>query len=131
MKADAYLRGVFTVIAGALVYLCVILTPWPTVSAQTALRPGDPTGPAEMVIVGVRPGVALPVQVQGPVTVGNDVRVTGDVKVSGRVQTEQVPRALSRVVLTGWEDGGSGDAPGNLVRWSRATSVALPVAPYK
>ena len=131
MKVDAYLRGVFTVIAGALVSLCVVLTPWPTASAQTALRPGDPTGPGEMVIVGVRQGVTLPVQVQGPVTVGNELRVTGDVKVSGRVQTEQVPRTLSRVVLTGWEDGGPGDAPGNLVRWNRATSVALPVAPYK
>ena len=129
MKADAYLRGVLTVIAGALVYLCAILTPWPTASAQTAARPGDPTGPAEMVIVGVRAGVTLPVQVQGPVTVGNELRVTGDVKVSGRVQTEQVPRTLSRVVLTGWEDGAAGDAPGALQRWSRATSAALPVAP--
>ena len=131
MKADVYLRGVLTVIAGALVYLCVILTPLPSVSAQTALRPGDPTCPAEMVIVGVRQGVALPVQVLGPVTVGNELRVTGDVKVTGRVQTEQAPRTLSRVVLAGWEDGGAGDAPGNLVRWNRATSIALPVAPYK
>ena len=131
MKADLYLRGVLTVIAGALVYLCVILSPLPAISAQTAQRPGDPTGPAEMVIVGVRQGVALPVQMQGPVMVSNEVRVTGEVKVTGRVQTEQAPRTLSRVVLTGWEDGGAGDAPGSLVRWNRATSIALPVAPYK
>jgi len=84
-----------------------------------------------MVIVGVRQGVALPVQMQGPVMVSNEVRVTGEVKVTGRVQTEQAPRTLSRVVLTGWEDGGAGDAPGSLVRWNRATSIALPVAPYK
>ena len=129
MSSDAYLRGVLTIIAVALVYLCVILTPWPTATAQTALRPGDPTGPGEMVIVGVRPGVALPVQVQGAVTVGNELRVTGDVKVTGRVQTEQAPRTLSRVILTGWEDAATGEAPGTFQRWSRATSAALPVAP--
>ena len=131
MSIDAYLRGVLTVIAGALVYLCVVLTPLPAVSAQTALRPGDPTGPGEMVIVGVRlpEGAGLPVQVQGPVAIGGEVRVTGDVKVTGTVQTEQVPRTTQRVVLAGWEENGSTTTAGRFLPWDQPTNQALPVSP--
>ena len=130
MSIDAYLRGVLTVIAGALVYLCVVLTPVPAVSAQSALRPGDPTGPAEMVIVGVRlaQGAALPVQVQAPVAVTGEVRVAGDVKVNGRVQTEQVPRTTERVVLACWEENGSTTVPGRFLQWDQPSNQALPVS---
>jgi hypothetical protein len=47
--ADRYLRGVLTLIAACLVYLCVILTPWPRVHAQDALSGAQP-----VVIVGFR-----------------------------------------------------------------------------
>jgi hypothetical protein len=131
MSTDPYVRGVLTVIAGALIYLCVVLTPLPVVSAQGALRPGEPTGPAEMVIVGVRlaSGAALPVQVQGPVAIGGEVRVTGDVKVAGRVQTEQVPGTAERVVLVGWEENASAPAPGRFVGLDQPNNQGLPVTP--
>ena len=34
--SDRYLKGVLTVIAGCLVYLCLVLTPWPTASAAAS-----------------------------------------------------------------------------------------------
>ena len=51
MRVDLYTRMVLTAIAAALLYLCIILTPLPVASAQTAQRPGMPTGPAEVVIL--------------------------------------------------------------------------------
>ena len=122
---DWYLRFVFTVIAAALVYLCLVLTPWPSVAAQTARRPGDPTGPAEMVIVGWRVpnDAAMPVQLRGrpEVTVANEVRV------SGRVSTEPVPNTSTRVVLAGWEDASLRERPGTYRSWDDGQRVALPV----
>ena len=54
---DRYLKSVLTVIAGALIYLCVILTPIPRASAQTpSIRPGEPSGPTEVVVVGWQAG---------------------------------------------------------------------------
>jgi hypothetical protein len=131
MRHDLYLRSVLTVIAAALVYLCVVLTPMPAARAQQpargALRPGDSTGPGEMVIVGLRldPGESLPVQVRAPVT------VTGDVRVSGRVQTEQADGQVDRMVLAGWEDVGRqpGAPRGQIQRLSEALGRALPVKP--
>jgi len=113
MSTDRYLRGVLTVIACALVYLCVVLTPIPAVRAQ-ARTPGEIVGPAEMVIVGwkLAPGFGLPVQMTSPVTVTGDVRVSNELRVSGRVETEQAPRTAARVVLTGWEEGGLPPSPG-------------------
>lgn len=118
MSVDSTVKGLLAIIAGALVYLCVVLTPMPVVHAQTvfgARTPGEPTGPAEVVIVGWRTPAAqaMPVQVVGTVTV------------TGEVQTRQSPRAVDRVVLAGWEaDGPSqGDA---YTRWNDA-SRGLPV----
>jgi hypothetical protein len=96
MKTDVYLRAVLTVIAAALVYLCVILTPLPTASAQGqrvvgAPTPGVSTGPAEMVVVGWR----VP---EIPVTIANEVRV------SGRVETTPASLTAQRTVLVGWEE---------------------------
>ena len=121
---DWYLRFVLTVIAGALVYLCLVLTPSPRLFAQGARTPGEPTGPAEMVIVGwhLPGGAALPVQVHGRA----EVTVANDVKVSGRVLTEPVPTSSSRVVLVGWEDAGSRGTAGAFHAWDEQQRVALP-----
>jgi hypothetical protein len=100
MTADRYLRAVLTVIAGTLVYLCVVLTPLPPALAQQApVMPGVPSGPAEVVVVGWQPGMpALPVEVSAP------VRLQGPVEVTGAVQTQQSPGLADRVVLVGWEE---------------------------
>lgn len=130
MRNDWYLRLAVTVIAAALVYLCVVLTPMPAAFAQGARTPGESTGPAEVVIVGWRlaPDAVLPVQVSGRVT--GDVRVTNDdLRVSGRVLTEQAPRTSTRVVLSGWEDNGSATTVGTFSAWNRPEGRALPVAP--
>ena len=123
MSNDRYLRGVLTVIAGALVYLSIVLTPVPAAFGQGARTPGEPTGPAETVIVGwkLAPGVGLPVQVMDPVS------VAGEVRVSGRVQTEQAPNTSSRVVLTGWELGGATTTPGAFASWNVSQGRGLPV----
>ena len=122
---DWYLRSVLTVIAAALLYLCLVLTPWPRVSAQTARRPGDPTGPAEMVIVGWRVpnDAAMPVQIRGRA----EVTVAGDVRVAGRVFTEPVPNTSTRVVLAGWEDAASRERTGTYRAWDDQQRLALPV----
>lgn len=121
MNSDWYLRGVLTVIAAALIYLCVVLTPLPAVSAQTgrvvgAPVPGVSTGPAEMVIVGWRTSDAVPVNVRG-----------GEMRISGPVQTQQVPGAVDRVVLVGWEDRATTKGPGNFTGFGEASSQGLPV----
>jgi hypothetical protein len=115
MPIDRYTRVVLTVIAGALVYLCLVLTPWPVASAQNAQRPGEPTGPGEMVIVGWRvpSGQAIPVEVS------NEVRVQGDVRVS---QGHALPL---RVLLAGWEENGQPFQPG--AHTPLTTDEGLPV----
>jgi hypothetical protein len=134
MRTDLYLRMVLTVIAAALVYLCVIFTPLPTASAQAgrvvgAPRPGESTGPAEMVIVGWRlpPDAALPIR--GNVTVSGDVTIKNTVRVSGRVESDQVPKTVTRAVLVGWEDAGSAASPGSFTPWNNFAKQALPVSP--
>jgi hypothetical protein len=115
MKVDVYSRVVLTVIAAALVYLCVLLTPLPAVSAQAGRvvgtsQPGLSTGPAEMVVVGWRLSEPLPV-----VVTHGDVRVTNEVlQVRGRVLAEQAPDSVHRTSLIGWEEGGTRTVPGTL-----------------
>ena len=41
---DRYTKTVLTVIAGALIYLCVVMTAFPAAQAQSSARPGEPTG---------------------------------------------------------------------------------------
>lgn len=102
---DRYLKSVLTVIAGALVYLCVLLTPLPGVSAQTpSLRPGVSSGPTEVVVVGWRPDAReiIPVSIQQ----------TQPLRIEGAVTTERsTTRLADRVVLVGWEAGGTPVAP--------------------
>lgn len=102
MRADLYTRVLLTIIAAALVYLCLVLTPIPTLGAQATQRPGEFTGPTEVVVVGWRASPDQPL----PVTITDDVlpvEVRGDVRVVGRVETQQVSGRSDRVVLVGWE----------------------------
>lgn len=123
---DRYTKVVLTLIATALVYLCVVLTPIPGVQAQTAKRPGDPTGPAQMVIVGWRgaPGETIPVSTPGPLP----VTVSAPVQVTGRVTTEKAGERADRVVIVGWEEGGTRDGkPSGQVRSITSQTPGLPV----
>lgn len=119
---DRYTKAVLTVIAGALVYLCVVLTAFPAVSAQTAKRPGDPTGPGEMVIVGWRATEPVPVSIARPVA----VTIDEPLRVTGRVQTEQHGSIADRVVLVGWEAGAIREKPTRMQPLSD-TTAGLPV----
>jgi hypothetical protein len=133
MKSDGYLRAVLTVIAAALVYLCIVLTPVPTAFAQTTQRPGQFTGPGEMVIVGFRlpTGETLPVEVRGAVSVNGTVNESGgNVNVAGRVQTEPASQTVQRVVLSGWEDSAAAAKTGTF-RSIVSGKDGLPVAPNR
>jgi hypothetical protein len=104
MTQDRYLNGVLTVIAGALVYLCLIWTPWPGVAAQgqpALVRPGDNVGPIPVLVVGWR----------APEPVATAVQNT--VQVAGRVVTERSTTAADRVVLVGWEERADPQRSGN------------------
>jgi len=121
---DRYTQAVLTLIATALVYLCVVVTPWPGVQAQTAARPGESTGPAQVVIVGWRgqAGESIPVT-----TLGNiGVTVSGPVQVNGRVTTEKASDRADRVVLVGWEEGATRERAANRLQ-SFTNSSSLPV----
>lgn len=102
---DRYTKAALTTIALALVYLCVILTPLPGAHAQTpSIRPGEPSGPTEVVVVGwqSREGLAaFPVSIAGPVR----VTATQPLPVRGEVTTERSASQLAdRVVIVGWEE---------------------------
>lgn len=133
MTTDRYLRCVLTTIALALVYLCVVLTPLPIASAQGARTPGESTGPAEMVIVGMRlgPADALPVYAPNPIPLTGDVKVSNEVRVTGRVQTEQAARTSSRVVIAGWEEKGSREDAGTYSPVDTPLGRGLPTAPVR
>ena len=92
--SDRYTKIVLTIIAIALVYLCIVVTPFTTVSAQTALRPGDPTGPGQVVIVGWHTSDVAPVAFQQPVR----ITATEPLRVTGSVATERSTGAADRVV---------------------------------
>ncbi len=106
MTTDRYLKGVLTVIALALVYLCVVSTPLPALIAQTQslVKPGDITGPMQVVVVGWggKPGDALPIVAAQPLP----TTVQNTVQVNGRVATERSGGTADRVVLVGWEERG-------------------------
>lgn len=128
MRHDLYLKTILTVIAAALVYLCVVFTPLPVVSAQAGRvvggrTPGEYTGPAEVVIVDWR----LPQDASLPVTVTRgEVRVTNEVAVSGGVEVRQAPNNPLRSVLVGFEEG-SGTATTGRFMPLTSTGRTLPV----
>ena len=91
---DRYTKIVLTVIAAALVYLCVVMTAFPTVQAQGTRRAGEMiTPPIEAVIVGWKAPGALPIMTAEPL----------------RVRTERSTGAADRVVIVGWEDNATRD----------------------
>ena len=96
---DRYTKFVLTLIACALVYLCVIFTPLPGAHAQTPSRtPGEPSGPSEVIIVGYKDRAPQPVTVSGLVELSQPVRITGS------VTTERSSDRADRVILVGWEE---------------------------
>ena len=106
---DRYTKTVLTVIAGALLYLCVAITAFPAAHAQSSARPGEPTGPQDVVVVGWRPTTPLPVVALEPL----------------RVITEQKAGIPDRVVLVGWEET---NAEGPTARRFDTRSDGLPVS---
>ena len=128
MRNDLYLRIVLTVIAAALLYLCVVLTPLPTASAQTprivgGRTPGEYTGPAEVVIVDWRlpENASLPVNVtRGEIRVMNEVSVSGDVEVRQRTDNPL------RTVLIGYEESAMSNSRGRFVQLDQ-TRRGVPV----
>ena len=106
---DRYTKTILTVIAGALIYLCVAMTAFPPVQAQSSARPGEPTGPQDVVVVGWRPTTALPIVAAEPL----------------RVITEQRAGIPDRVVLAGWEET---NAQGSTARRFDTGGDGLPVS---
>jgi hypothetical protein len=126
--SDRYTKVTLTVIAAALLYLCLVLTPWPALHAQkqSTLRPGEPTGPVEAVIVGWRgaPGETIPVSAASPVP----VVIKDTVQISGTVATERSSGAADRVVLVGWEEGAVREKQTRPMRAINAAAPGLPVS---
>ena len=90
---DRYTKTVLTIIACALVYICIAITPLPSVAAQTvqtSRRPAESTGPAEVVIVGWKQTEPMQISTQAPL----------------RVITERSSGVADRVLLVGWEENG-------------------------
>ena len=96
--ADRYVKVVLTIIAAALVYICVVVTPLPSVAAQQPATkyPGQSTGPTEVVIVGWRQTAPMQISTVEPL----------------RVITERSSGAADRVVVVGWEENAARERPG-------------------
>jgi hypothetical protein len=126
---DRYIKSMLTVIAGALIYLCVVLTPMPHVNAQVNSRtPGEPSGPTDVVIVGWRP----PGDAAFPVSIQHQVRVsaTEPLPIRGVVTTERSSSGIAdRVVVVGWEENASKDRPSQLhtINTTNSRPTGIPV----
>jgi len=120
---DRYTKAVLTLIATALVYLCIVLTPIPGVEAQGTQRPGEPTGPVQAVIVGWHAGETVPISAPAPITVS----VNGLVEVRGQVRAEKATERADRVVLVGWEESGLRDGKPGVRMEQFTTKSSLPV----
>ena len=123
---DRYTKFILSVIAATLLYLAVIASPLPVTSAQTpSLRPGDSSGPTQVVIVGWRSAGEATV----PVSIAHPVQVTAPqpLRITGAVTTERSQGGLAdRVVLVGWEPGAVRDKAARMLPLDDATG-ALPV----
>jgi len=109
---DRYSKIVLTIIAGALVYLCVIMTAFPAVQAQVTQRPGEFTGrPIDAVIVGWKITEPLQIATTRPIP----------------VQTERSTGAADRMVIVGWEENATPGQPGALTSIQSARRQGLPV----
>jgi hypothetical protein len=123
---DRYTKIVLTVIAGALIYLCIVITPLPGLNAQvTSQRPGVSSGPLDVVIVGWRTA-----ETPFPVAVLNPVRVTATdpLPIRGAVTTERSSSfRADRVFVVGWEENGLRDQPGQPQSISSSKKSIFPV----
>jgi hypothetical protein len=109
---DRYSKIVLTVIAAALVYLCVVMTAFPSVQAQTTRRAGEIINtPIEAVIVGWKADGAIPIASREPL----------------RVQTERASGVADRVVVVGWEEGATRERPNAVVPIMSSKGQNLPV----
>lgn len=126
---DRYTKLVLTAIAAALLYLCVVFTPLPMLHAQNTLRPGEPTGPVQAVIVGWRgaPGETVPVSTLQPIPVA----IREPVQITGSVATERSSGAADRVVLVGWEEGAVREKMTRPMRSITPAAPGLPVTVVK
>ncbi|HYE88661.1 MAG TPA: hypothetical protein VEA16_20000 [Vicinamibacterales bacterium] len=113
---DNYTKTVLTVIAGALIYLCIAMTSFPAAHAQgTTQRPGEFSGPAEVIVTGWKSTAPIPITASEPM----------------RVVTERISGAVDRVVLVGWEQSATPEKPsgpkGFVALPNSSGSRALPV----
>jgi hypothetical protein len=124
---DRYTKTVLTVIAGALLYLCIVVTAFPAAHAQSSLRPGEPTGPGQVVVVGWRVTEPLPVAFQRPVPV---ITTNEPLRITGTVATERSGGVADRVILAGWEEGATREKATRMTPLIGATA-GLPVKPQQ
>jgi hypothetical protein len=126
MGTDRYTRIMLTVIAVALVYLCVVLTPLPVALAQpgTGTRPGELTAPAQVIVIGWRAPEAVPVTASRPLPVD----LPNPVRVQGQVTTERSSGRADRVVVVGWEENAQLDRGGSLRPIDVKAPAGLPVS---
>ena len=124
---DRYTKFILTVIAGALLYLAVILTPLPRVSAQG--RAGEMSGPTQVVVVGAQmpAGQTMPVSFQQPVP----VTINEPVTITGKVTTERSAGAADRVVLVGWEENANRDKASQMQQFSGNPAYAARALPVR
>ena len=124
---DRYTKIVLTLIACALVYLCVVFTPLPGIHAQQpTLRPGEPSGPLEVLVVGWKPLAGLnsfPVSIVHPV----QVTATQPLPIVGAVTTERSSSIADRVVVVGWEQGATREKSSGM----HAISIKEPGIPVR
>jgi hypothetical protein len=110
---DRYTKIVLTVIAAALVYLCVVMTAFPAVQAQVTQRPGEFTGrPIEAVIVGWKISEPLQIATRSPIP----------------VQTERSTGMADRMVIVGWEESAAPGQRGALAPIQSSRGQGLPVS---
>jgi hypothetical protein len=112
---DRYTKTVLTVIAGALIYLCVVMTAFPATHAQG--RAGEIATPGQMVIVGWKAD-PLPVVAARPLPVA--------VPEPLRVATERGTGVADRVLIVGWEADATQQRQGRMLSIN-GTTAGLPV----
>ena len=113
---DRYTKLVLTVIAGALIYLCVVMTPFPAAHAQGTRRAGEMIDkPIEAVIVGWKANEPMPISTTRPL----------------QVQTERSAGGADRVVIVGWEENSARERTGAImVPFLTNRGQALPVKTF-
>jgi len=111
--ADRYTKIVLTVIACALIYICAVITPLPTVAAQaTTQRPGEFSGPLQVVVVGWQSNAAVPITASQPLN----------------VITERSTGRPDRMIITGWEENASPGTIGGLHPLTAKNGVPVTVS---